>query len=158
MKIKLLTVFLIVLLSTDFVFAKIKVVTSTPELKDMVENICGQDVEAESLMKGPENHHSVPLKPSFIVSLTKCDILIVFGLEYEHAFLPGALLSVSKQEIQRGGVKYIDTSKYIKPEEVPEKIDLALGDLHPYGSSHIHIDPGNGILMCKAIYEGMTKK
>ena len=54
--------------------AKIKVITSTPDLKDMVENICGDDVEAESLMKGLENHHAVPLKPSFLVKLSDCTL------------------------------------------------------------------------------------
>jgi len=136
--------------------ANIKVVTSTPDLKDMVENICGEDVEVESLMRGLENHHAVPLKPSFLVKLSRCDVLIVNGLEYEHAFIPGALLAINKPEIQRGASHYIDCSKYIKPCEIPDQIDLALGDLHPLGASHIHIDPGNGILMCKVIYEQMS--
>ncbi|MBN2505204.1 MAG: zinc ABC transporter substrate-binding protein [Verrucomicrobia bacterium] len=136
--------------------APIKVVTSTPDLKDMVENICGDDVRVESLMTGTENHHAVPLKPTFLVALARCDVLVVNGLEYEHAFLPGALMSVNQQAIQRGASHYIDASQYIKPCEIPSKIDLSLGDLHPLGASHIHIEPGNGILMCKAIYEKMS--
>ena len=135
---------------------KIKVVASTPDLKDMVENICGEDVDVETLMRGPENHHAVPLKPSFLVKLSRCDVLVVNGLEYEHAFIPGALLTINKPDIQKGASHYIDCSKYIKPCEVPSKLDLALGDLHPLGGSHIHIDPGNGILMCKVIYEQMS--
>jgi zinc/manganese transport system substrate-binding protein len=136
--------------------APIRVVTSTPELKDMVENICGPDVQVESLMKGMENHHAVPLKPSFLTLLSRCDVLVVNGFDYEHAFLPGALMGVNKQTIQRGASHYIDASQYIRACEVPSKIDLSLGDLHPMGSSHIHIEPGNAILMVKAIYERMS--
>jgi ABC-type Zn uptake system ZnuABC Zn-binding protein ZnuA len=77
----------------------------------------------------------------------------VNGFDYEHAFLPGALMSVNNPDVQKGASHYIDASHHIKPCEVPEKLDLALGDLHPLGSAHVHIDPGNGILMCKAIYE-----
>jgi ABC-type Zn uptake system ZnuABC Zn-binding protein ZnuA len=123
----------------------------------MVENICGDDVTVTSLMRGTENHHAVPLKPSFLSLLSRCDVLVVNGMEYEHAFLPGALMAISNQQIQRGASRYIDSSTYVKPREVPGKIDLALGDLHPMGGSHIHIDPGNGILMCKAIFEKMAE-
>jgi zinc/manganese transport system substrate-binding protein len=137
--------------------APIQVVTSTPDLKDMVENICGEDVRVNSLMTGVENHHAVPLKPSFLVLLSACDVLVVNGLEYEHAFVPGALLSINKQTIQRGASHYIDASHYVKPCEVPSKIDMSLGDLHPLGASHVHIEPGNGILMVKAIYEKMSE-
>lgn len=147
----------IIAAATSVSAEKIKVVTSTPDLKDMIQNICGNDVEARSLMSGVENHHAVPLKPSFLVMLSRCDVLVVNGLEYEHAFLPGALMSISNSNIQKGASHYIDTSKYIKPCEIPDKIDLALGDLHPLGGSHIHVDPGNGILMCKAIYEEMIR-
>jgi len=152
----LLIVILMIFLANPSYARKIKVVTSTPDLKDMVENICGEDVVVESLMRGPENHHAVPLKPSFLVKLSRCDVLVVNGLEYEHAFIPGALLAINKPNIQKGASHYIDTSKYIKPCEIPSKIDLGLGDLHPLGGSHIHIDPGNGILMCKVIYERMS--
>jgi len=135
----------------------IRVVTSTPDLKDMVENICGDDVRVDSLMKGTENHHAVPLKPSFLTLLSACDVLVVNGLEYEHAFVPGALMSINKQSIQRGASHYIDASEHIKPCEVPSKIDLSLGDLHPLGASHIHVEPGNGILMVKAIHEKLAQ-
>lgn len=157
MKLRYILIFSLVIWITNPAHAaNIKIVTSTPSLKDMVENICGEDVEVESLMKGPESHHAVPLKPSFLVKLSRCDVLVVNGLEYEHAFIPGALLAINKPEIQRGASHYIDCSKYIKANEVPDQIDLALGDLHPLGASHIHVDPGNGILMCKVIYEQMS--
>ncbi len=136
---------------------KIKIVASTPDIKDMVLNICGDDVEVQSLMSGVENHHAVPLKPSFLVALSRCDVLIVNGLEYEHAFLPGALMSINNPDVKKGASHYIDTSKYIRPCEIPDKIDLSLGDLHPLGGPHIHIEPGNGILMCKVIYEEMIR-
>jgi len=148
---------LLCLLGPQVSAAPIQVVTSTPDLKDMVENICGEDVQVNSLMTGVENHHAVPLKPSFLTLLSACDVLIVNGLEYEHAFVPGALMSINKQTIQRGASHYIDASRYIKPCEVPSKIDAVLGDLHPLGASHIHIEPGNGILMVKAIYEKMSE-
>lgn len=135
----------------------IHVVTSTPDLKDMVESICGDDVKVRTMMKGTENHHAVPLKPSFLVMPSRCDVLVVNGLDYEHAFLPGALMSINNAKIQRGAPNYVDTSRYIKPAEAPARLDPSLGDLHALGSPHTHIDPGNGILMCKAIFEGMSR-
>ncbi len=115
MKFRYIIIFSLVIWITNPAHAaNIKVVTTTPDLKDMVENICGEDVEVESLMSGPENHHAVPLKPSFLVKLSRCDVLVVNGLEYEHAFIPGALLAINKPEIQRGASHYIDCSNTTK--------------------------------------------
>ena len=70
---------------------KIRVVATIPDLADMARRVGGDLVEVTSLATGVENIHAVPMKPSFAVLLNRADVVVLMGLEAEHAFLPGLL-------------------------------------------------------------------
>ena len=84
----LLSVVLMLLGSHAGVDAKIRVVTTIPDLADMARNIGGDLLEIKSLATGVENIHAVPMKPSFATLLNRADVVVLMGLEMEHAFLP----------------------------------------------------------------------
>jgi len=137
--------------------AKIKVVTTIPDLADMTRNIGGDLVEVKSLATGVEDIHAVPMKPSFAVLLNRADLVVLVGLEAEHAFLPGLLEAAKNPRILRDAPGYIDTSVYVTPLEVPNRIDRALGDIHPMGNPHINLDPVLGKQMARAIADGLSR-
>jgi ABC-type Zn uptake system ZnuABC Zn-binding protein ZnuA len=137
--------------------ATIRVVATIPDLADMARHIGGDLLEVKSLAIGVEDIHAVPMKPSFIPLLNRADVLLVIGLDAEHAFLP-ALLEVSRNpRIQPNEPGYIDTSVYIPPLEVPTRIDRALGDQHPMGNPHFNLDPVRGKEMARAIADGLSR-
>ena len=136
---------------------KIKVVTTIPDLADMTRNVGGDLVEVNSLATGVEDIHAVPMKPSFAVLLNHADVVVLMGLEVEHAFLPGLLEAARNPKIQRDAPGYIDASVYVTPLEVPQRIDRALGDQHPMGNPHINLDPVLGKKMARAIGDGLAR-
>lgn len=136
---------------------KLRVVTTIPDLADMTRNIGGDLVDVHSLATGVEDIHAVPMKPSFVVLLNRADVVILMGLEAEHAFLPGLLEAARNPKILRDGPGYIDTSVYVTPLEVPERLDRALGDQHPMGNPHINLDPVLGKQMARAIADGLSR-
>ena len=136
---------------------KIKVVTTIPDLADMTRNVGGDLVEVNSLATGVEDIHAVPMKPSFAVLLNHADVVVLMGLEAEHAFLPGLLEAARNSKIQRDAPGYIDASVYVTPLEVPQRIDRALGDQHPMGNPHINLDPVLGKKMARAIGDGLAR-
>src|SRR6266568_2199860 len=87
----LLSVVLMLLASREGADAKIRVVTTIPDLADMARNIGGDLLEVKSLATGVEDIHAVPIKPSFATLLNRADVVILMGLEAEHAFLPALL-------------------------------------------------------------------
>src|ERR671932_1808837 len=91
----LLSVVLMLLASHAGANAKIRVVATIPDLADMARNIGGDLVEVKSLATGVEDIHAVPMKPSFATIMNRADVVILLGLEAEHAFLP-ALLGASR--------------------------------------------------------------
>jgi zinc/manganese transport system substrate-binding protein len=137
--------------------AKIRVVTTIPDLADMARNIGGDLLEIKSLATGVEDIHAVPMKPSFVTLLNRADIVLLVGLEAEHAFLPGLLEAARNPKILRDAPGYIDCSVYVTPLEVPTRIDRALGDQHPMGNPHINLDPVAGKAMARAIADGLAR-
>jgi ABC-type Zn uptake system ZnuABC Zn-binding protein ZnuA len=136
---------------------KIKVVTTIPDLADMTRQIGGDLVEVNSIATGVEDIHAVPMKPSFAVLLNRADLVVLLGLEAEHAFLPALLEAARNPRILRDGPGYIDASVYITPLEVPSRIDRALGDQHPMGNPHYNVDPVMGKAAARAIADGLSR-
>ena len=136
---------------------KIRVVTTIPDLADMTRQVGGDLVDVTSLATGVENIHAVPMKPSFAVTLNRAEVIVLMGLEAEHAFLPALLEASRNPKIQRDMPGYIDCSVYVTPLEVPTRLDRSLGDIHPMGNPHFNLDPGNGKNMVRAITEGLSR-
>jgi zinc/manganese transport system substrate-binding protein len=153
----LLSVVLLFLVSQAGVEAKIRVVTTIPDLADMAKNIGGDLLEIKSLATGVENIHAVPMKPSFATLLNRADVVVLMGLEAEHAFLPALLEAARNPKILQGTPGYIDCSVYITPLEVPTRLDRALGDVHPAGNPHFNLDPVGGKAMARAIADGLAR-
>ncbi len=152
-----LSVVLLLLGSHTGADAKIRVVATIPDLADMARNIGGDLLEIKSLATGIEDIHAVPMKPSFVTLLNRADILLLMGLEVEHAFLPGLSEVARNPKILRDDPGYIDCSVYVAPLEVPNRIDRALGDQHPMGNPHINLDPVAGKAMARAMADGLVR-
>ena len=136
---------------------RLQVVTSIPDLADLVTRIGGDLVSVESLAKGLEDPHGVPIKPSFLPKLNQADILVVMGLQNEHAWLT-ALIDVARNPmIFPGNPGYIDSSIKISPKQVPEVLSRKEGDLHPLGNPHFNLDPVNAKLMAMTIAKGLAR-
>src|SRR2546427_2562119 len=81
---------------------KIYVVTTLPDLADIAARIGGDLVTVESLAKGIEDPHGVPIKPSFVPKLNRAQVLIDMGLEYEHSWIPALVTESRNSRIIKG--------------------------------------------------------
>ncbi|GJL64470.1 MAG: adhesin [Nitrospirales bacterium] len=136
---------------------RLQIVTSIPDLADLTSKIGGEHVNVESLAKGLEDPHGVPVKPSFLPKLNQADVLVVMGLQNEHSWL-AALIDVARNpNILPGNPGYIDSSVHISPKQVPVVLSRREGDLHPQGNPHFNLDPSNAKFMAQAIAEGLAR-
>jgi ABC-type Zn uptake system ZnuABC Zn-binding protein ZnuA len=97
------------------------------------------------------------MKPSFATLLNRADILLLLGLEAEHAFLPALIEASKNPRIIRDAAGYIDCSVAVSVLEVPTRIDRALGDLHPMGNPHYNLDPVSMKEAARAIADGLSR-
>jgi zinc/manganese transport system substrate-binding protein len=137
--------------------AKINVVATMPDVAEFARRIGGDLVSVNTLATGVEDIHAVPMKPSFAVLLNKADLLVLMGLEIEHAFLPALLEAARNPKILRDAIGYIDCSTYVTVLEVPTRLDRALGDQHPMGNPHYNLDPVAMKEAARAMAEGFTR-
>jgi zinc/manganese transport system substrate-binding protein len=135
----------------------IKVVATIPDLAEFARRIGGERVDVTSLATGVEDIHAVPMKPSFAVLLNRADLVVLLGLEAEHAFLPGLLDAARNPKVARDAPGYIDCSKYVTVLDVPTRIDRALGDQHPMGNPHYNLDPVSMKAAARAMAEGFAQ-
>lgn len=137
--------------------AQIRIMTTIPDLAEFAREIGGKLVQVESLATGVEDPHGIPMRPSFVTKLNRADVVILIGMENEHAYLPGLLDAAANPRILPGRPGYIDTSKGIRPLEVPATLDRSQGETHPAGNPHYNLDPVLGRVMVQNIHEGLVR-
>ena len=138
--------------------APLKVVTTTEDLASLAKEVGGDRVTVLALAKGYQDPHQVDPKPSFILEVSRADVLIAVGRELEIGWLPALTTSARNAKVQPGGPGYLDASSNVKILEIPTgQITRAMGDVHPAGNPHYWLDPGNGRLIAKAIRDKFTE-
>jgi zinc/manganese transport system substrate-binding protein len=137
--------------------AQIRVVTTTPDLASLAQEIGGNAVEVTALAKPTEDPHFVDAKPSHIVTLNRADLLIEGGAELELGWLPALLQSVRNTKIAAGAPGRISASLGVKMLDVPTSFDRSRGDVHALGNPHFLLDPANVKLVVAQIAEHFTQ-
>jgi zinc/manganese transport system substrate-binding protein len=138
--------------------AAVSVMTSTEDLAALAREVGGDKVKVESIARGYQDPHFVEAKPSFILKLAKADLLVVVGRELEIGWLPPLIQQSRNAKIQVGADGYLDASLTAKILEIPTgQITRAMGDVHPQGNPHYHLDPENGRRVAKAIADKLSQ-
>jgi len=150
---KRLSLLLALLLGTAApALAKIQVVSSLQDFSSIAQSIGGDRVETFALAKGYQDPHFVDAKPSFILKLSRADVLIVAGLELEIGYLPPLIDQARNDKIKPGSPGYLDASIGCDILQRPTtQVTRAMGDVHPYGNPHYWTDPNNGRVIARSI-------
>lgn len=136
---------------------QIRVIATIPDLADITKQIGKDLVNVESLTRGVEFMHAVPVKPSFVPRLNRADILVEMGMDLEISWLPSLLEVANNRRILPGQPGNIDCSAGIAVLEVPRTVDRSEGDVHPKGNPHYNVDPVNGRIIARNIAEGLAR-
>ena len=138
--------------------AAVRVVATTEDLASLAREVGGDKVTVVGLAKGYQDPHFVDPKPSFILEVSRADLLIVVGRELEIGWLTPLLTSSRNSKIQPGSKGYLDASLTVKILEIPSgQITRAMGDVHPLGNPHYWLDPGNGRRMAQVIRDKLSE-
>jgi len=136
---------------------KLRVVTTIPDFKALVEEIGGDQVDVESLARGSQNAHEVEIRPSLMLRLRRADLFIENGLELD-AWSDTAVQGANNPKIVRGAVGRVDASRGIQVLEVPStRVDRSSGDVHPLGNPHYSLDPGLAPIVTQNIVDGLAR-
>ncbi len=121
--------------------AAVKVFTCEPEWAALVMELGGAQVDVYAATNGLQDPHRVEARPSLIAKLRNADLLVCTGGGLEAGWLPVLLRQSGNAHVQPGTPGYFEAASHVTMLEVPATVDRAMGDVHPEGNPHIHVDP-----------------
>ena len=123
-------------------YAKLNVITTTPDLDALVKSVGGDQVESSSIAKGSQDVHHIEAKPSFMVKMRGADLVVAQGLELEDAWLTPLIQGARNSKLAAGQSGFLELGSQLTPIEVRGgNVSRAEGDVHPQGNPHFQLDP-----------------
>src|SRR4051812_9140423 len=124
-------------------FTAVNVFACEPEWAALAQELGGEKISAVSATTALQDPHRIEARPSLIARIRSADLVICSGSELEIGWLPLLFTQSGNDRIQPGSRGYIEASQFVVKLEIPKVLDRALGDIHPAGNPHIHLDPRN---------------
>jgi zinc/manganese transport system substrate-binding protein len=118
-------------------------VTTSADLKALVEVVGGDQVRVESLASPLQDPHTLDLKPGQVTALRAADLLVRIGLDHE----PWLTRAVAVARDQRSpGLRHdLDVSTHVEllQTETPRLRERGAPHVHGFGNTHYWLDPEN---------------
>ena len=130
--------------------AIVNIFACEPEWESLAKEIGGEKVKTFSATHANQNPHYIRARPSLISKAVKADIIFCSGASLEVGWLP-LLLQKAKGSVQSGNDGYLMSSEYVKVLEKTMVADRSMGDVHPEGNPHVHLNPHNISLIAKEL-------
>ena len=126
------------------------VVTTSADLKSLVELVGGDRVAVESLAAPEQDPHAVEVKPAQLARLQRAALVVRVGLDHEpwlSKINPGRKIPV------------LDASRGVRllQSETPRLRAERRAHVHAYGNTHYWLDPLNARPITAAIQEALAK-
>jgi ABC-type Zn uptake system ZnuABC Zn-binding protein ZnuA len=136
---------------------KIRVVTTTTDLKALTEVVGGDLVDVDSLARGSQNPHDLEVRPSLMIKVRRADLLVLNGLELD-GWADVVIQGANNPNVIPGAPGRVDASQGIMVLEVPtSRVDRSMGDVHPVGNPHYTVDPGMAPAITANILGGLAR-
>jgi ABC-type Zn uptake system ZnuABC Zn-binding protein ZnuA len=127
---------------------KIRVVTTTTDLRALVQAVGGEHVVVESIATPEQDPHSIELKPAQLARLRRAELVVRIGLDHE-PWLARVKTEAMVLDASRG-VRLLQT-------ETPRLRVERRAHVHAYGNTHYWLDPQNAHPITAAIVEALAR-
>jgi zinc/manganese transport system substrate-binding protein len=142
---------LLILTASLQAHAALKILATTTDWGALASELGGDRVNVYVATSALQDVHRVEARPSLVARARTADLLIATGAELEVGWLPILVQESGNPRIQPGGGGYFEAAAHLKLLEVPTRLDRSMGDIHPLGNPHAHLDPRNIAIVAKAL-------
>ncbi|HEV8675277.1 MAG TPA: metal ABC transporter substrate-binding protein [Methylomirabilota bacterium] len=129
--------------------------TTTTDLRALVEAVGGDRVAVQSLLGGAQPPHVFQAKPAHLVALREADLVVRIGADHD-AWLGPLLKQVGNPRLVPGRPGHVDTSRGIELLEPAPRTAKGAGHVHAFGNTHYWLDPAHARPMTAAIADGLS--
>lgn len=137
--------------------AKIKVFTCEPEWTSLVKEITKNKAFVYQAISGKQDPHKIQARPSLIAKVRNSDLLVCSGADLEIGWLPVLIEKAANNKIKVGTLGYFEAASVIDVIDKKSNVDRSMGDQHPYGNPHIHLNPHNILIVGEEIVKRLSK-
>src|SRR5512140_3283289 len=127
--------------------AAIKVLATTADWSALTTELGGDKVNVYTATSPLQDVHQVDAKPSLVARARSADLVVANGAELEIGWLPVLLQESGNARIQPGAPGYFEATSALRLVDIPTAVDRSMGDIHPLGTPHAHLDPRNVALV-----------
>lgn len=155
---RLMSITPLVLLAVAFpAAAALNVFACTPEWGALATELGGDKVSVYTATTALQDPHRIEARPSLIARARSADLMICTGAELEIGWLPLVQTQSGNPKIQAGQPGYFEAASHVPLLERPARVDRSMGDVHPAGNPHVHLDPRNIARIAAALGDRMAK-
>jgi len=141
----------LLLTAPDPASAKMSVFACEPEWASLAEEIGGELVETFAATNAGQDPHYIRARPSLIAKMRKADLVVCSGAGLEVGWLPVLFQKAGSIKVQPGGPGNLMAAELVPMLEKPVALDRSMGDVHPEGNPHVHLNPHNILLVAKEL-------
>ena len=124
--------------------AKVNVFACEPEWAALSKEIGADLVDVYAATKAHQDVHYMRAKPSLLAAMRKADLVFCSGASLEIGWLPILMNKAASPDVKEGTDGWLMASDFVQRLEVMhEHVDRSMGDVHPEGNPHIHLNPYN---------------
>lgn len=129
---------------------KLKVVTTSTDLKALVEPVGGDRVEVESLAAPDQDPHAIEVKPAQMARLGRAALLVRVGLDHEPWLARIPVKNIPTVLDTSRGLRLLQT-------ETPRLRVERKAHVHAFGNTHYWLDPQNARPITASILDALAK-
>lgn len=136
----------------------LRVVTTSTDLKSLVEAVGGERVEVESLAPAAHDPHAIEVKPGQLARLKRAALLVRVGLDHE-PWLAKLLAAAGEARFAPGAPAELDASRAVRliQTETPRLRADARPHVHALGNTHYWLDPENARPITAKILDALAR-
>ena len=137
--------------------ADLRVFACEPEWGALIQELGGDHIEVYAATTAFQDPHHLEARPSLIAQTRLANLLVCSGAQLEIGWLPLLLRQSGNSDIQPGGPGHVETSSLIQRLDIPSRVDRSMGDIHPSGNPHVHLDPRRVLKIAAVLSERMQQ-
>ena len=134
----------------------LNILTCEPEWKALAEHIA-PDSKIYSATSALQDPHHVEARPGLIAKMRKADLAICSGADLEVGWLPLLQMKSANTKVQNGKEGMFYAAEQIDTIGKVKNVNPTMGDVHPEGNPHFHLDPYRLLTVANALAARMEK-
>lgn len=137
--------------------ADLRIFACEPEWAALARDVGGDKVTAFSATHARQDPHHIRARPSLVAQIRRADLVFCSGADLEVGWLPLLMQRGARAGVQPGTDGYLMAAEHVPVLEKPTVLDRSLGDLHPGGNPHVHLNPNNLVILANELSRRLIK-